>query len=284
MRSRGTTTKALQFHLGTDKHHTVYEGELTGMILALELLKGIRGVRWVSLGIDNQAAIRSVTAFKSGLGHYLMDIFHNTLRRFRQTTDIEEFAIRWTPGHLGILGNEESDTLAKEAAQGLTLDPQTLPSSLHRNGKPCSLPYSQLAKKQHFRARTRLLHRQIFHVSLRTQVIRKIDPSMPSKKFLCVVEDLPKRHASILLQLHTDHAPLNKHLHCITKSPSPHCPHLGNLVGIPWGITACTPTHTPRYTHTHSWGMGIAVGLKNHTHSDTLGGFTHGSGMTRVSI
>ena len=225
MRSGGTTTKALQFHLGTDKHHTVYEGELTGMILALELLKGIRGVRRVSLGIDNQAAIRLATTFKSGSGHYLMDIFHKTLCQFRQTTDIEEFTIRWTPRHLGIPGNEESNTLAKEAAQGLTSDSQTLPSSLRRNGKPRSLPYSQSAKKQHFRACTRLLHRQIFHVSPHAQVIRKIDPSMPSKKFLCTVEDLPKRHASILLQLCTGHAPLNKHLPCITKSPSLHCPH-----------------------------------------------------------
>ncbi|KAG2737837.1 hypothetical protein P692DRAFT_20657274, partial [Suillus brevipes Sb2] len=31
------------------------------------------------------------------------------------------------------------------------------------------------------------------------------------------------RHSSLLFQLRTGHAPLNKHLHCIAKAPSPIC-------------------------------------------------------------
>ena len=31
-------------------------------------------------------------------------------------------------------------------------------------------------------------------------------------------------------------------------------------VGIPWGISTDTHTHTPAYTHTHLVGMGFPMG------------------------
>ncbi|KAG2032023.1 hypothetical protein BDR03DRAFT_802792, partial [Suillus americanus] len=34
---------------------------------------------------------------------------------------------------------------------------------------------------------------------------------------------LPRRHSALLFQLRTGHMPLNKHLHCISKAPSPIC-------------------------------------------------------------
>ncbi|KAG2051246.1 hypothetical protein BDR06DRAFT_866575, partial [Suillus hirtellus] len=38
-----------------------------------------------------------------------------------------------------------------------------------------------------------------------------------------ITEDLPRRHSSLLLQLRTEHTPLNKHLHHIAKLQSPTC-------------------------------------------------------------
>jgi hypothetical protein len=69
--------KSRRFYLGKDTEHTVYEEELVGMILAVQLLKEEGGERGgtMSLGVDNQAAIRTTSAFRSQLGHYLMDIF-----------------------------------------------------------------------------------------------------------------------------------------------------------------------------------------------------------------
>ncbi|KAG2346953.1 hypothetical protein BDR05DRAFT_877886, partial [Suillus weaverae] len=43
----------------------------------------------------------------------------------------------------------------------------------------------------------------------------------PSKHFSKLIAELPRRHSSLIFQLCTGHAPLNKHLHRITKVPSP---------------------------------------------------------------
>jgi len=68
-----------RFHLGNDGEHTIYKGELIGMILAVELLREEEGRGTLALGVDNQAAITATRAFNSKPGHYLMDIFHNDL-------------------------------------------------------------------------------------------------------------------------------------------------------------------------------------------------------------
>ncbi|KAG2742180.1 hypothetical protein P692DRAFT_20749314 [Suillus brevipes Sb2] len=47
---------------------------------------------------------------------------------------------------------------------------------------------------------------------------------MPSAKYLKLINGLPKRHASMYIQLRTRHIPLNHHLHRINKSDTPHCP------------------------------------------------------------
>jgi hypothetical protein len=67
--------------LGSGNEHTVYEGEPVGMILAVELLREEGGLGSLSLGVDNQAAIAASGAFNSKPGHYLMDIFHDDLRK-----------------------------------------------------------------------------------------------------------------------------------------------------------------------------------------------------------
>lgn len=85
---------ALRFHLGSVKNHTVYEGELVGMILAVELLRRKAGRKdSMALGADNQAAILATQAFNSKAGHYLMDIFHNDLRIFIPDFDRRKLTI-----------------------------------------------------------------------------------------------------------------------------------------------------------------------------------------------
>ncbi|KAG2746896.1 hypothetical protein P692DRAFT_20690849, partial [Suillus brevipes Sb2] len=75
----GEMVKERRFHLGDDQEHTVYEGELIGMILAVELLREEGGKGTMSLGIDNQAAIHATKVFASKPGHHLMDKFHDDL-------------------------------------------------------------------------------------------------------------------------------------------------------------------------------------------------------------
>lgn len=52
---------------------------------------------------------------------------------------------------------------------------------------------------------------------------RVIDPTMPSSAFIKLVDGIPKRSASLYIQLRTRHIPLNLHLHRIGKVDSPHC-------------------------------------------------------------
>ncbi|OAX30731.1 hypothetical protein K503DRAFT_818508, partial [Rhizopogon vinicolor AM-OR11-026] len=119
-----------RFHLGSEKEHTVYEGELVGMILAVELLREERARGTMALGVDNQAAIRATGAFNSKPGHYLMDLFHDDLRKLIPTHDRRKLVVRWTPGHLNIPGNEAADEQAKLAARGDNSETHLLPKSL----------------------------------------------------------------------------------------------------------------------------------------------------------
>ncbi|KAG2755647.1 hypothetical protein P692DRAFT_201681058, partial [Suillus brevipes Sb2] len=98
---------------------TVYEAELVGIILAVQLLKEMGGRRGtISLSINNQAAIRVTEVFRSQPGHYLMDHFHEDPRLLIPEHDERRLKVRWTPGHVGIPGNEEADTHVKRAARG----------------------------------------------------------------------------------------------------------------------------------------------------------------------
>ena len=46
-------------YLGPDTKHTVYEAELTGIMLALDIARGVRWTKQVYIMLDNQAAIKA---------------------------------------------------------------------------------------------------------------------------------------------------------------------------------------------------------------------------------
>ncbi|KAG2744264.1 hypothetical protein P692DRAFT_201682902, partial [Suillus brevipes Sb2] len=116
--------------LGSEKEHTVYEAEIVGMILAIELLREAGGEGTMALGMDNQAAIRVTNAFQSQPGHYLVDKLHDDLKTLLLERDSRKLTIRWTPGHMGIAGNEAADECAKRAARGDASEGRLLPRSL----------------------------------------------------------------------------------------------------------------------------------------------------------
>ena len=62
-------------------------------------------------------------------------------------------------------------------------------------------------------------------MSPRETLLRSIDNTVPSKKYLRLIKNLNRRQASILFQLCLGHIGLNQHLFCIHRSETPSCPH-----------------------------------------------------------
>ena len=52
-----------------------------------------------------------------------------------------------------------------------------------------------------------------------------IDKSVLSKNWMKLINPLSQKQASIIMQLHTGHIGLNKHLHHIKCSDTPYCPN-----------------------------------------------------------
>ncbi|KAF9239976.1 hypothetical protein BU15DRAFT_46111, partial [Melanogaster broomeanus] len=57
------------------------------------------------------------------------------------------------------------------------------------------------------------------------QYLNKIDPKMLKGSFTKLTSSLSHRHTSILVWLRTHHTLLNAHLHRMSRSDSPNCPH-----------------------------------------------------------
>jgi ribonuclease HI len=98
-------------HLGTGGEHTVFEAEVCGAILALDIVTGTPRLTSVDVFMDCQPAITALNTSSplstpSSLAR---------LCRVRRTLKVR---IHWVPAHVGIAGNGAVDACAKDAAQG----------------------------------------------------------------------------------------------------------------------------------------------------------------------
>ncbi|KAK7015378.1 ribonuclease H-like domain-containing protein [Favolaschia claudopus] len=116
---QGTQTR--RFHLGPLASHTVFEGEVMGTILALDIIRNTPRIRSATILLDNQACIRALAANRPQPGQYLIREFHCQLEALlRAKPRLEgKIHLQWVPGHNGVEGNELADQAAKEAAEGV---------------------------------------------------------------------------------------------------------------------------------------------------------------------
>jgi ribonuclease HI len=105
-------------HLGSDESATVYAAELVGIDMATRLCQQLQdraGDRFLCATIftDSQAAIKSIRQPGRASG---LQILSRILQAIEDLSTLP-VTIRWIPGHEGILGNEEADKAAKNAAE-----------------------------------------------------------------------------------------------------------------------------------------------------------------------
>lgn len=128
----------------------------------------------------------------------------------------------WTPGHIGIEGNEYVDQHAKLAAAGKTSTAKRLPRELRGE-----VPRSLAAAKQAYLATIDEKARLAWSSSPRyvRLAMRDLRAGRAIRFFHKAAWKLSRRQYSMIVQLWVGHIALNSHLHRIGKAESSDCPH-----------------------------------------------------------
>ncbi len=94
------------YHLGSETHHTIFEAELIGVLLALDIIKSTPCLTKVTILLDSQAAIQALQSGKTKSGKYLVDEFYKQIHKIQAKRRSLRIRIQWVPGHIGVNGNK----------------------------------------------------------------------------------------------------------------------------------------------------------------------------------
>lgn len=129
----------------------------------------------VEICTDSQAAIDALNLDRPAPSHCLVDEACKALKKVKLEHPAAKILVRWTPGHMGIEGNELADTEAKRAAVHDSSQPHTLPALLHT-----LLPTSALASKREFNETIKCEVATLLAQSKRYPQLHVIDTTVPS--------------------------------------------------------------------------------------------------------
>ena len=255
----GAEVASLKYHLGTMSEHTVYEGKAVGLTLGLHLLtslsRQLHGL--IIFCSDSQAVIKGLGNQRPIPSHYLLDRVHEAAKALQARQDCLQWArkhrlnrgpgspfVPRTKGVVRLQLHWSPDTLAKDAAQGHSSDPKSLPTYLRAKTLPCSI--SAFRQADIVALQVRWKHR--WKRSPRFAATRRLDSTLPSRNYLRLIRFTNRCHSALLTQLRTNHLPLNQHLFRIHRSETPVCPYCGGIMveSVRHFVLEC-----PQYCHEH---------------------------------
>ncbi|ELU35889.1 RNase H domain-containing protein [Rhizoctonia solani AG-1 IA] len=210
-------------YVGSDREHEVYEAEVVGLILGLELLARERGAGEAIFFIDNQAVLLTLKAGHTNKLGYLYAHMDEGIRRAREANPGVKLEARWIPGHKGVDGNKRADVEAKLAATPGNNTNTLLPGPLKK-----AIPVNPTAAKRERKARMEGEWADWIEDEgnpRRTQALRLIDNTYPSMNFKKAADSLTRMEYATLTQLRTGHYPTSTYLFRTTLADSPRCPH-----------------------------------------------------------
>ncbi|KAJ1300876.1 hypothetical protein OPQ81_002514 [Rhizoctonia solani] len=168
-------------YVGTDKEHEVYEGEIVGLLLGLELLAREKEVLRAVTFIDNQAVLQTLLAGRTKkLGH-LYGQLDGAIHAARVSNPGIRLDTRWIPGYAGVEGNEKADEAAKQAAEGGQDTNALLPHSLYGR-VPINPTTAKRTRKARMVGEWRDWTRQVGKRE-RTTAMESLDSLYPSMNF-----------------------------------------------------------------------------------------------------
>ena len=205
--------RSLRCYLGTPAKHTVYEAEGVGLLMGLHLLNGLSHQLTFPtiLGSDSQVAIRALGNQRAHSGQYLLNAIHLAAECLHSKQDglinrvecqhlinagknwvgkcrgIVDLQIHWVPGHKDFAPNKRADEEAKSAAQGHSSNTKCLLPLLQK-----CLPLSISALQQSHSDMLKSRWRCRWKSSERENLLRTIDNSAPSKKYLRLIRGLDR--------------------------------------------------------------------------------------------
>jgi ribonuclease HI len=189
-------------HLGQDCHFTIFKVELIGIAMAIGIIWDRSFDKPVMIGTDSQAAIKVLQHQHPTRGSYLTDYIHSRIKH-----------AQWRNAglkiHNDVRRNEQVDSGAKEAARGLSSEH----TFLHRPmvNLPTSLAVARHTHMEELKSwNTRTLRTRPHGLRL-----TQMDPSMPLRQFLKLIDGIPRAMASLIMQLHTGHVPLNANIYLV---------------------------------------------------------------------
>lgn len=122
--------KMLRYRLGQKGHHTVYEAELVGIILATHMARKKGKLKKLSIYTDNQATIKALKDKTNTPRTYLIQHIITAFKRLHKKNKDLQIELRWVPGHEGVIGNKKADEGAKKAAKEGSSQERDLPKEL----------------------------------------------------------------------------------------------------------------------------------------------------------